>query len=112
MLTITAKFSAAKLRSISSEGHAGFADEGEDIVCAAVSTLMQALLVGLEDVLGLKDVKLARDAKRPRMTVEWADGGVSAQQIASTVLLSLKGVARSYPAFVSITEVFEEEDKR
>ncbi|MDR1515337.1 MAG: ribosomal-processing cysteine protease Prp [Synergistaceae bacterium] len=112
MLTVTAKHSAAGLRSISSAGHAGFADEGKDIVCAAVSTLMQALLVGLEDVLGLKDVKLTSDAKKPEMTVEWTDDGVSAQQIAFTVLLSLKGVADAYPGFVNVNEVFEEEDKR
>jgi uncharacterized protein YsxB (DUF464 family) len=111
MLTVTARHGADGLRSISSEGHAGFADDGEDIVCAAVSTLMQALLVGLEDVLGLEDVKFTSDAQKPRMSIEWGSGGLGAQQIARTVLLSLKGVAASYPGCVSVDEFFEEEGK-
>ncbi|MDR1019206.1 MAG: ribosomal-processing cysteine protease Prp [Synergistaceae bacterium] len=111
MLTVTARYGADGLRSISSEGHAGFADEGEDVVCAAVSALMQALLVGLEDVLGLDDVKFSSDAQKPRMSIAWGSGGTSAQQIAITVLLSLKGVAASYPGYVSVDEFFEEEGK-
>ena len=109
MLSVTAKHGPSGLCSISSEGHAGFAEEGHDIVCAAVSTLMQALCVGLEDVVGLNDVICLSDRAVPIMSIEWAGGGESAQKIALTVLLSLKGVAASYPNFVSIAEVFEEE---
>lgn len=36
------------------EGHAGWAEEGHDIVCAAVSALVQTVFLGLERRLGLK----------------------------------------------------------
>jgi uncharacterized protein YsxB (DUF464 family) len=110
MLTVTAKHGPSGLYSISSEGHAGFAEEGQDIVCAAVSALMQALSVGLEEVIELKDVTCSSDRDAPMMSIEWSGGGISSQQIAMTILLSLKGVAVSYPGFVSVAEVFEEED--
>ena len=35
-------------------GHAGFAEEGMDIICSAVSALTQAPLLGLERHLKLK----------------------------------------------------------
>lgn len=34
-------------------GHAGLADSGQDIVCAAVSALSQGALIGLEHVVGI-----------------------------------------------------------
>ena len=111
MLTVTARHGVDGLCAISSEGHAGFAGEGRDIVCGAISALMQALLGGLEDVLGLADVRFESDALKPRMSIEWGGGGAPAQQIALTVLLSLKGVAASYPGYVSVDEFFEEEGK-
>ena len=35
-------------------GHSGYAREGSDIVCSAISTLAQSACVGLENVLNLK----------------------------------------------------------
>jgi uncharacterized protein len=39
-----------RLSSVVSRGHAGAAEHGEDVVCAAVSALLQAAWVGLTDV--------------------------------------------------------------
>lgn len=35
-------------------GHSGYAEEGSDIVCSAISSLSQMVCVGLENVLNLK----------------------------------------------------------
>lgn len=35
-------------------GHSGYAEEGSDIVCSAISTLSQSICVGLDNVLNLK----------------------------------------------------------
>ena len=35
-------------------GHSGYAEEGRDIVCSAISSLTQMVCVGLENVLNLK----------------------------------------------------------
>ena len=35
-------------------GHSGYAGEGSDIVCSAISSLSQMVCVGLENVLNLK----------------------------------------------------------
>ena len=39
---------------IESEGHAGYADRGEDIVCAAISALLQGAALGVLKVVGVK----------------------------------------------------------
>ena len=35
-------------------GHSGYARQGSDIVCSAISTLSQSICVGLDNVLNLK----------------------------------------------------------
>jgi uncharacterized protein YsxB (DUF464 family) len=109
MLTVTARRCASGLYFISAEGHAGYADEGWDVVCAAVSTLMQALRVGVEDVLGLKGTKFFSDPAIPFMSIEWDGADRDAQQLARTILLSLRGVEAAYSDFVNIVDVSEEE---
>lgn len=45
-------------------GHSGYAPRNKDIVCAAVSTLLQALAVGLIDVLTLNGVQCKKKTSR------------------------------------------------
>jgi uncharacterized protein YsxB (DUF464 family) len=42
-------------------GHAGFARLGQDIVCAAISTIAQATIIGLTSVLGLPNIEEVND---------------------------------------------------
>lgn len=44
-------------------GHSGYAEEGSDIVCSAISTLSQSICVGLDNVLNLKPVIEINDKK-------------------------------------------------
>ena len=39
---------------ITSEGHTGYADQGEDILCAALSALIQGAALGVLKVAGVK----------------------------------------------------------
>ncbi len=41
----------SKKLQISLEGHSGYADAGEDIVCSAISVLSQAIFNGITEVL-------------------------------------------------------------
>ena len=35
-------------------GHSGYSERGKDIVCAAVSAIVQTAVIGLTEVLGIK----------------------------------------------------------
>lgn len=110
---ITAKFSRdSKERILSFEvtGHAGYADAGEDIVCAAVS------------VLAIETVNSIDKMANHQMTVKEADeeGGYLSARIQSNLspkqeeitqillqhlYLSLEDVSSTYPDYVRIDHI-------
>lgn len=53
MTTITLFRSRSHLVGFEVLGHTGYAEEGSDIVCAAVSALTQGAVIGLKEVIGL-----------------------------------------------------------
>lgn len=54
---VSVEVSDNDIRRIVSSGHAEYAKSGEDIVCAAVSVLMQAAVNGIVLVLGQDEAK-------------------------------------------------------
>ena len=43
-----------RITGFSCSGHSGYAEEGSDIVCAAISALTQGAVIGLKEVIGLE----------------------------------------------------------
>jgi len=91
-----------RLSSLVSTGHAGQADHGEDVVCAAVSALVQAAWAGLAEVAGIAVTGHRREGdvlmRWPEAERERAD--VSA--IVATAELAIKQIASQpeYARFV------------
>ena len=85
-------------------GHAGFGEEGNDIICSAVSALTQAPLLGLEKHLKLK----------PSYAVNQEDGILEAalnsapndltQAIFMTMAYGVESIVRQCPQYVQIKE--------
>lgn len=85
-------------------GHAGFAEEGSDIICSAVSALTQAPLLGLERHLQLK----------PSYVVNQEDGVLEValnsaptdltEAILVTMLYGLQSIECQCPQYVRIKE--------
>jgi uncharacterized protein YsxB (DUF464 family) len=109
MLEVIAGLDGHGIFSVTAQGHTGFEDSGSDVVCSAVSALMQALWIGLEDVLKLENLKYSSDPDIPMIRLEWDSRDASAQQLAKTIILTIKGIAASYDDFVSVIEILEEE---
>ncbi len=86
-------------------GHSGYAKEGKDIVCAAVSTLLQTALVGLKDYLGLK---VAVRRKKGWLQVETGEINGSKQKVADAILetmvLGLRYIERDYTGYLEVKE--------
>ncbi|MDK2856190.1 MAG: uncharacterized protein PWQ86_1403 [Bacillota bacterium] len=87
------------------EGHAGWAPHGRDIVCAGVSALTQAALLGLEEYLALSpNVKVKEGFLHCRL--RGAEQKMrEAQAILATMELGLRAMAREYPESIKIEEV-------
>ena len=104
MTTITLLYHAGVLTGIQSRGHSGFAARGQDIVCAAVSTLMQSLVLGLEDVAHLQGLEVEMDERIPVIRAVWPS---SEQErislLTETTARSLEEIARENPGHIKLT---------
>ena len=63
MTTIQIQKQNGNILGFSVSGHSGYAEEGSDIVCAAISALAQNVCVGLENVLNLNPTILVNEKK-------------------------------------------------
>lgn len=107
MISILIIKSKQNIVSIEATGHSGYAESGSDIVCSAVSTLMQNLANGITEVVKAKaDVKVDEDI--PHLSVSLTetdkDKCKHAQMLMQTTVLSLKEVANGYGNFIKIKE--------
>ena len=85
-------------------GHAGFAEEGMDIICSAVSALTQAPLLGLERHLKLKP---SYDVNQEDGILEVALNSAPTdltQAILQTMVYGVESIARQCPQYVRIQE--------
>lgn len=92
---------------VRTEGHAAYAEPGEDIVCAGVTALVVTALIGLK--------RVARHPHEGKATSGMAyckvlTGGtpesmMKAQAILETTVMGLKDIAKDYKAYICVTEV-------
>ncbi len=82
-------------------GHAGYAQKGEDIVCAAVSALTQTALIGLSEVVKAP-VDWSVDEKKARLSARVLKSSEGAQLILRTLEAGLRSIAEQYPDLVGI----------
>lgn len=92
--------------SLEASGHAGFASHGEDIVCAAISVLMQTAVNSLEAVAGIDFIIFEAD-ESGYMYIELPAGlndaqALKADVIMNTVLTGLRGIADAYPKHIKL----------
>lgn len=81
-------------------GHAQAGPHGQDIVCAGVSALVQASIMGIERHLG-RDINLTQDAKGLQMSLTGETDNLT-NAILETMLLGLTEIAKRYPKSVRI----------
>ena len=107
MINILIIKSGSDIMAIEATGHSGYAEAGKDIVCSAVSTLMQSLAVGLTEVVQIPvDIKI--DEEFAHMHISIADKHNTkmrdAQILMHTTALSIKAVADGYTKYIKIKE--------
>ena len=103
MVEVTLRYHGKILTGIEARGHSGFAEKGNDIVCAAVSTLMQALIFGLSEVAKVKGADYHVNDRMPIMRVTWPESeSMNISLLTKTISESLKIIARDNPGHVKI----------
>ena len=96
------------IRKFSISGHAGFADAGSDIVCAAISVLMTTCVNALESVGGIVAM-VEQDERNALMalTLPELSGKQAmhdAQIILRTGLQGFEDISMAYPKYFTIVD--------
>ena len=84
---------------ITMSGHAGYAEPGQDIVCAGVSALVQTLIQSLEE---LTQDKIQYSMQPGTVDIEFGNLSEQAQLLVDSFFIGLRLIADEYPENVAI----------
>ena len=72
MIQITVTNKGELIYAIEAKGHSGYAEAGSDIICSAVSTLIQNAEKGLKELLHIS-TKFSLDVNKPYLKITLPD---------------------------------------
>jgi uncharacterized protein YsxB (DUF464 family) len=109
MTTITFSTEGSRIVGFEVKGHSGYAPEGEDIVCAAITSAVRLTECAVNDVLGLEASVKVRE-KDASIALKLPNGlGQTNESTCQTLLAALMvyfvQLAEEYPDFISVMEV-------
>lgn len=83
------------------KGHAGYAPSGQDIVCSAVSTLVQTFIQSIET---LTTDKITYDMKPGTVIIKFWCLSDPSKVLIDAFFVGIKGIAAAYPAYVRVID--------
>ena len=96
-----------RITGFSVSGHSGYAEAGQDIVCAAVSAVVGMAEATINDVCGAKaKVRVKEEDARVTLTLPAVcDEEESVQAVLAGLLLYLCNLRDEYPDYIEVLEV-------
>ncbi len=90
-------------KGFSVTGHSGYADAGQDIVCAAVSSAAELTANALTEIVGVQcDIEVDADKPLLSVTLENEDKADLCRMFIKAFELQIEGIAQSYPKYLTI----------
>lgn len=108
MTTVKLVKKNGKIHSLEADGHTGYGVEGEDIVCAALSSIIQTALLGLLQIAGIA-VEFERRDEQGYLKFTLPDS-LSAEQrrdadvILGTMWLGIMDLREGFSDFIEVEE--------
>ena len=96
-----------RITGFSVSGHSGYAEAGQDIVCAAVSAVVSMAEATINDVCGAKaKIRVKEEDARVTLTLPAScDEEESVQAVLAGLLLYLCNLRDEYPDYIEVLEV-------
>ena len=88
-----------KENSITVSGHARYAQIGQDIVCAGVSTLVQTLVFSISEIT---TDEIQYDMQPGSVEIKYGNLSEKAQALVDSFFIGIRLIASEYPAYVQI----------
>ena len=109
MITASFHLEGSRIVSFQVEGHSGLATEGEDILCAAVTSAVRLTECAVNDVLGLEAAVKVRD-RDASISLKLPNGlGQTNEKTCQTLLAALLvhcvQLEEEYPENITVLEV-------
>ena len=109
MTIVTFFTEGSRITGFEVKGHSGYAPEGEDIVCAAVTSAVRLAECAVNDVLGLEAAVKIREKDASLSLKLPASLGQTNESTCQTLLAALMvhfvQLAEEYPENISVMEV-------
>lgn len=89
------------------DGHAGYANPGEDIVCSAISVLTQTAIIALNRVCEIEEHKIEYSIRDGYLSLKLFDAlsrckRDKASIVLETMLVGLESLEEQYPEFITL----------
>ena len=96
-----------RIAGFSVSGHSGYAEAGQDVVCAAISAAVGMAEATINDVCGAKaKVRVKEEDARVTLTLPAVcDEEESVQAVLAGLLLYLCNLRDEYPDYIEVLEV-------
>ena len=96
-----------RITGFSISGHSGYAEAGQDIVCAAVSAVVTMAEATINDVCGAKaKVRVKDEQARITLTLPVScDEEETVQAVLAGMMIYLCGLRDDYPDYIEVLEV-------
>jgi len=96
-----------RITGFSVSGHSGYAERGEDIVCAAITALVTMAEATINDVCGAKaKVRVKEEDARITLTLPTScDEEDTVQAVLSGMMLTLISLREEYEDYIEVLEV-------
>lgn len=103
MINICFKKNSGKILGFNIEGHAGYREEGEDIVCSAVSALSYTILNGITEILKIGVEHIIKDGF---LQLSLRDNSLEeiekCQVLLETMLLGFESMEIGYSDYIKV----------
>ena len=109
MTTVRFRTEGNRVTGFDSAGHSGYAEEGEDIVCAAITSAIRLVEATVNDVLGLA-ASVHVDARETKISFR-LPGGLSAtaestcQTLMTALMVHFAQLHEEHPDHIIVLEV-------
>ena len=109
MTTVTFFTEGQRITGFQAAGHSGYASEGEDIVCAAVTSAVRLVECVLNDVMGLcASVKVQEQSALISLRIPGSLGETAedtCQTLLAALMVHMVQLSEEYPDHISVLEV-------
>ena len=108
MTTVTFYTEGSRITGFEAAGHSGYAEEGGDIVCAAVTSTVRLIECVLNDVMGLcASVKVNEKTALISLRIPGSLGQTAestCQTLLTGMMVYLTELHREYPGYIEVLE--------